>query len=88
MNATPSPNVSKQIKAQAYKKQELNYVDKTKADSSKNSNCKKLDNNSAYLPELDCDGSFSICKKKLQLEKEINKIFSDKLPEIRLSIFK
>lgn len=79
--ATPSPSVNKE-KVSTFKKSEPPYGNKVSKDS------KKADSNCAYLPDLDCDTSMNLAKKKVQLEKEINKIFSDKLPDIRLSIFK
>lgn len=86
--STSSPNVKTQEKSQHSRKQESTFGPKFSRDSGKASNHKKQDNHSAYLPELEGEGSVSLNKKKAQLEKEINKIFSDKLPDIRLSVFK
>jgi hypothetical protein len=80
--------VSTQDKSQHSRKQESTFGQKYSKDSGKVSNHKKQDNHSAYLPELEGEASVNLNKKKAQLEKEINKIFSDKLPDIRLSVFK
>ena len=81
-----SPTSKTQDKQKASKKEENCISQKNTGDSSQYK-VKRIENNNAYLPDLESDSNSNVSKKKAILDKEINKIFNEKLPDIRLSIF-
>ena len=83
---TSSPNGKTQEKQKILKKEENSFTQKN-ANESKQYKMKRIENSSAYLPDLESEVNGNLSKKKAVLDKEINKIFNEKLPDIRLSIF-
>lgn len=80
-----SPNNKTQDKQKVVKKEDSSFTQKNTSDTNQYK-MKRIENSNAYLPDLDSDSNGNLSKKKAVLDKEINKIFNEKLPDIRNSI--